>query len=114
MRPKNMKLAFLKTRTLLAALVAVAVQSVVAHAAASGITGVAGNPIFNLTAQPSYITQPDGQSVYSWGYGCSSTPSWDAHPQTRAKFSATMPTASTASDSAKSASMHGEALIPST
>ncbi len=74
MRPKNMKLAFLKTRTLLAALVAVAVHSVIAHAAAPGITGVAGNPIFNLTAQPSYITQPDGQSVYSWGYGCSGTP----------------------------------------
>src|SRR5882757_6151937 len=37
-----------------------------AHAAAPGITG----PTFNLTAQPAYITQPDGSMVYSWGYGC--------------------------------------------
>ena len=37
-----------------------------AHAAAPGITGTT----FNLTAQPAYITQPDGQMVYSWGYGC--------------------------------------------
>src|SRR2546423_10332717 len=42
-----------------------------AHAAAPGITG----PIFNLTAQPAYITQPDGSMVYSWGYGCTSAPS---------------------------------------
>jgi FtsP/CotA-like multicopper oxidase with cupredoxin domain len=37
-----------------------------AQAAAPGITGTA----FNLTAQPAYITQPDGASIYSWGYGC--------------------------------------------
>ena len=37
-----------------------------ARAAAPGITG----PTFNLTAQPAYLTQPDGQMVYSWGYGC--------------------------------------------
>src|SRR5436190_19534448 len=37
-----------------------------AQAAAPGITG----PAFALTAQPAYITQPDGQAVYSWGYGC--------------------------------------------
>src|SRR5712675_2269634 len=37
-----------------------------AHAAAPGITGTT----FNLTAQPSYLTQPDGQMVYAWGYGC--------------------------------------------
>jgi len=42
-----------------------------AQAAAPGITG----PTFNLTAQPAYITQPDGQAVYSWGYGCNGTPS---------------------------------------
>ncbi len=41
-----------------------------AHAAAPGITG----PTFNLTAQPAYITQPDGAMVYSWGYGCSAAP----------------------------------------
>src|SRR5438270_1314339 len=42
-----------------------------AQAAAPGITG----PIFNLTAQPAYLTQPDGQMVYSWGYGCDGAPS---------------------------------------
>jgi len=42
-----------------------------AHAAAPGITG----PSFNLTAQPAYLTQPDGQSIYSWGYGCNGAPS---------------------------------------
>src|SRR5258705_13698258 len=41
-----------------------------ARAAAPGITG----PVFNLTAQPAYISQPDGQSVYSWGYGCGGPP----------------------------------------
>jgi FtsP/CotA-like multicopper oxidase with cupredoxin domain len=41
-----------------------------AQAAAPGITG----PAFALTAQPAYITQPDGQAVYSWGYGCTAPP----------------------------------------
>jgi FtsP/CotA-like multicopper oxidase with cupredoxin domain len=40
-----------------------------AQAAAPGITGTT----FNLTAQQAYITEPDGQAVYSWGYGCAST-----------------------------------------
>ena len=56
----------------------VALFASVAQAAAPGIRG---NPItgattpstFNLTAQPAYMTQPDGQTVYSWGYGCVST-----------------------------------------
>src|SRR5439155_16810589 len=42
-----------------------------AHAAAPGITGTS----FNLTAQPAYISQPDGAMVYSWGYGCTTAPS---------------------------------------
>jgi FtsP/CotA-like multicopper oxidase with cupredoxin domain len=42
-----------------------------AHAAAPGITG----PTFNLTAQSAFLNQPDGSTVYSWGYGCSGTPS---------------------------------------
>jgi FtsP/CotA-like multicopper oxidase with cupredoxin domain len=41
-----------------------------AYAAAPGITG----PTFSLTAQPAYISQPDGQMVYSWGYGCNGNP----------------------------------------
>src|SRR5204862_8066059 len=42
-----------------------------AHGAAPGITG----PTFNLTAQPAYISQPDGSMIYSWGYGCRIAPS---------------------------------------
>ncbi|MDB6091342.1 MAG: multicopper oxidase family protein [Gammaproteobacteria bacterium] len=41
-----------------------------AHAAAPGITGTS----FHLDAQAAYITQPDGASIYSWGYGCASPP----------------------------------------
>src|ERR1700688_13183 len=41
-----------------------------AHAAAPGITG----PTFNLTAQAAFINQPDGNQVYSWGYGCNGAP----------------------------------------
>jgi FtsP/CotA-like multicopper oxidase with cupredoxin domain len=35
-------------------------------APASGVTA----STFNLIAQPAYINQPDGNQVYSWGYGC--------------------------------------------
>ena len=41
-----------------------------AHAAVPGITGTGGVGTFNLTARDAFITQPDGQAVYSWGYGC--------------------------------------------
>jgi FtsP/CotA-like multicopper oxidase with cupredoxin domain len=53
-------------------LVAVLVASLAATAygAAPGITG----PAFKLTAQAAYLDQPDGASVYSWGYGCSVAP----------------------------------------
>ena len=54
----------------LGALCASAVQ-----AAAPGITGGTGTPVFNLTAGPAFITQPDGQAIYSWGYGCNGAPS---------------------------------------
>ena len=65
-----MKYAVSKTRLLLPLMVAVASLGATAHAAAPGITG----PTFNLTAQPAYMTQPDGQAVYSWGYGCNGAP----------------------------------------
>jgi FtsP/CotA-like multicopper oxidase with cupredoxin domain len=57
---------------LLPLMIAAATQllSSAAHPAAPGITG----PTFNLIAQPSYLNQPDGQMVYSWGYGCNGTP----------------------------------------
>src|SRR6266566_2652551 len=61
-----------KTRLLPAVMVAMALLlPAAAHAAAPGITG----PTFNLTAQPAYISQPDGAMVYSWGYGCRIAPS---------------------------------------
>jgi len=47
-----------------------ALFAVPAQAAAPGITG----PTFNLQAGEANITQPDGQQVYSWGYGCNGTP----------------------------------------
>jgi FtsP/CotA-like multicopper oxidase with cupredoxin domain len=42
-----------------------------AQAAAPGITASTGGPsTFNLNAAPGWSSQPDGVSVYSWGYGC--------------------------------------------
>src|SRR5882724_8267991 len=52
------------------ALAAAMLLTAAAQAAAPGITG----PAFALTAQPAYLTQPDGQAVYSWGYGCTTPP----------------------------------------
>jgi FtsP/CotA-like multicopper oxidase with cupredoxin domain len=40
-----------------------------AFAAAPGISGTS----FSLNAGPGYSSQPDGELVYSWGYGCAST-----------------------------------------
>ena len=71
MRTTKMKKTILTAMLLMAALVAVTMLvPVAAHAAAPGITG----PTFNLTATDAYITQPDGQGVYSWGYGCNGAP----------------------------------------
>jgi FtsP/CotA-like multicopper oxidase with cupredoxin domain len=44
-----------------------------AHAAAPGITATPASTtpgVFNLTAGPTTSSQPDGELVYSWGYGC--------------------------------------------
>jgi len=51
-----------------------AVFASAAQAAAPGITGGATTPAFNLQASPAYVTQPDGQAIYSWGYGCNGAP----------------------------------------
>ncbi|MBZ5656550.1 MAG: multicopper oxidase family protein [Acidobacteriia bacterium] len=62
-----MKKAISNTQLLLATVVTVALLlTPAAFAAAPGITG----PTFNLTAQQAFISQPDGNFVYSWGYGC--------------------------------------------
>ena len=44
------------------------------QAATPGITSTAGTiGTFALTAAPAFINQPDGNQVYSWGYGCTPT-----------------------------------------
>jgi hypothetical protein len=58
-----------------------------ADAAVPGITG----PTFNLTAQTAFLNQPDGNAVYSWGYGCNGTPGGYA-PTATAIVGATCPT----------------------
>ena len=47
-----------------------------AQAAAPGIvgTGSSGAASFELSAAPGFISQPDGNTVYTWGYGCASQP----------------------------------------
>jgi len=70
MKATNMKNAISRLRLFLAPIVALLVTTA-AYAAAPGITG----PTFHLIAQSAYITQPDGQMIYSWGYGCNGAPS---------------------------------------
>ena len=58
-----------------AAIAAASLLGSAAQAAAPGITGGATAPVFNLDASAAYVTQPDGTSIYSWGYGCRVAPS---------------------------------------
>jgi len=61
-----MKRAISMTGRLLAPMVLGMWLTATAYAAAPGITG----PTFSLTAHDAYLSQPDGEAVYSWGYGC--------------------------------------------
>src|SRR5579862_7764588 len=72
MRPMNMKNATFKTQLFVALVVAVTLSlAQPAFAAVPGITSTAGTSgTFNLTAQDAYLNQPDGNAIYSWGYGC--------------------------------------------
>ena len=70
MREMTMKKAISQIAKILAPIVLVFSLAATAFAAAPGITG----PTFNLTAQEAYLNQPDGEAVYSWGYGCNGTP----------------------------------------
>src|ERR1700741_2940531 len=70
MRAMNMKNATLKTLFLALMVVVTLFLTPASFAAAPGITG----PVFNLTAQQSYLNMPDGEAVYSWGYGCNGAP----------------------------------------
>jgi FtsP/CotA-like multicopper oxidase with cupredoxin domain len=55
--------------------VAAAFLSSSTQAAAPGITGGATTtPTFDLVAAAGNISQPDGATIYSWGYGCNSAP----------------------------------------
>jgi FtsP/CotA-like multicopper oxidase with cupredoxin domain len=54
----------------LAPMLVLLLTATAANATAPGIKG----PIFNLTAQDAYTSQPDGSAVYSWGYGCNGAP----------------------------------------
>ncbi len=69
MTDMTMKKAISKMR-LLAPLVLTLLITATAYAAAPGITG----PSFSLTAQQAYLNQPDGNAIYSWGYGCNGAP----------------------------------------
>src|ERR1700732_5454522 len=67
MRATKMKKAISNSSLLPVVMFAVALLfAATAHAASPGITG----PTFNLTAQTAFLNQPDGEAVYSWGYGC--------------------------------------------
>jgi FtsP/CotA-like multicopper oxidase with cupredoxin domain len=66
----TMKKAISQLVHILAPIVLVFSLAASAYAAVPGITG----PTFNLTAQQAYLNQPDGEAIYSWGYGCSATP----------------------------------------
>ena len=83
MRAKNMKNAISKTQLFLGLMVALAlVVAPAAFAAAPGISGTGTVGTFNLIAHDGYLNQPDGEAVYSWGYGCvsGSTPTFLPNP----------------------------------
>src|ERR1700758_3436529 len=88
MRPMNMKNATFKT-LFLALMVGITLSlTPVAFAAAPGVAGTT----FNLTAQPAYLNQPDGEAVYSWGYGCLNTTGLTFLPATPEFAAANCPT----------------------
>src|SRR5690348_15907359 len=73
----NMKSQSMLLRVLPALVAAVTLLlATAAHAAVPGITGTT----FNLTAGVTYISQPDGEMIYSWGYGCNGTPTYAPFP----------------------------------
>src|SRR5258708_34197178 len=76
MRAMKMKTTMSKIFVVLAVMTALLISATAANASAPGITG----PTFNLTAQTAFLNQPDGEAVYSWGYGCNGTPNGCAPP----------------------------------
>src|ERR1700751_3051914 len=73
MRPTNMKNATFKILILAVMMAIPLLLTPASFAAAPGISAGTGAAVtFALTAQDSYLNQPDGEAVYSWGYGCAS------------------------------------------
>ena len=92
MRPMNMKNATFKT-LFLALMVAVTLfLTPASFAAAPGISGTGTVGTFNLTAQDSYLNMPDGEAVYSWGYGCATPLSATFVPAATFAFTPSCPT----------------------
>jgi FtsP/CotA-like multicopper oxidase with cupredoxin domain len=92
MRTMKMNMTISKSRLFLVpAVVLVMLFAATAYASAPGITGGTGTTAtFNLAAQDAFISQPDGQSVYSWGYGCNGAPSGYAPAAITGTFCNTM------------------------
>ena len=66
----------MKTNTLVRQLLrgaTIAAVSLLANAAQAAAPGIVGTS-FSLDAAAAHITQPDGSTVYSWGYGCQTAP----------------------------------------
>ena len=92
MRAMNMKNTTSMKQLFLALAVAVTGSlAPAAFAAAPGITGTsaagtATAATFSLTAQDAYLNQPDGNAIYSWGYGCVSGSTPDFVPKATFAF----------------------------
>jgi FtsP/CotA-like multicopper oxidase with cupredoxin domain len=66
-------------RQLLLAPAAALLLAAASYAAAPGVSAVGGaTGTFNLIASTAYLNQPDGSTVYSWGYGCNATATFAA------------------------------------
>jgi hypothetical protein len=93
MRETKMKKAISKTHLLLALMLAATLFLAPAtFAVAPGISGTGTAGTFNLTAQDGYLNQPDGNAVYSWGYGCASGSSPSFLPLATFAFAPSCPT----------------------
>jgi FtsP/CotA-like multicopper oxidase with cupredoxin domain len=51
-----------------------------AQAGIPGITGAPATPSFAISASADYNSQPDGNLIYSWGYGCTTAPTGFSPP----------------------------------
>jgi len=69
MRETTMKRAISKSVRFVALMAVGMWLAATGQAAVPGISGTT----FNLTAQQAFLNQPDGEAVYSWGYGCLNT-----------------------------------------